>query len=117
MRKLILTCVFALLLSGCATIKNPFDQPKLVTVEATYGATLAIAVGYRDSCAKRLIPPSCRPIVKQMQAYGAQAQGAILYARDFSRKNPTLDATDAIRVAQDAVSALRNYQTKQGVSQ
>jgi hypothetical protein len=115
MKRIIFSIVLLLSLSACASIKNPFDKPKLVTVEASYGAVLSIAVGYRDACAKRLIPPDCRPIVKQMQAYGLRAQNAIVYARTFSKNNPTLDATNAIRVAQDAVNALKDYQSQVGV--
>lgn len=116
MKRLILSIVLTLALTACAAIKNPVDTPKLATVEASYGAALSIAVGYRDACAKRLIPPDCRPIVKQIQAYGIRAQNAIVYARSFVRKNPTLDATVAIRVAQDAVTALKDYQAKAGVN-
>ena len=115
MKRILISLVLALTLTACAAIKNPFDKPKLVTVEASYGAVLSLAVGYRDACAKRLIPPDCRPIVKQMQAYGLRAQNAIVYARTFSKNNPTLDATDAILVARDAVTVLKDYQSKVGV--
>lgn len=116
MKKLIVAVVLALALTACASVKNPFDTPKLATVEASYGAALSLAVGYRDACAQRLIPPDCRPIVKQIQAYGLRAQNAVVYARSFVRNNPTIDATDAIRVAQDAVTALKDYQVKAGVN-
>ena len=116
MRKLLVIC-FALALAGCASlsIKNPFTTTTLGDVEAAYGTALSIAVGYRDACAQRLIPPSCRTIVPQVQRYGVQAQNAIVYARSFVRNNPTLDPTTAVKIASDAVSAFSSFEAQAGV--
>lgn len=115
MKKIVLSIVLALALTACASIKNPFTPTTLAQVETAYGAALSVAVGYRDACAQRLIPPDCRPIVKQIQMYGQKAQVAVVYARNFVRNNPTLDASTAIRVAQDAVNVLTVYETTSGV--
>jgi len=115
MKRFLVAISLALALTACASISNPIKPNNLAQVESAYGAALSIAVGYRDACANRLIPPSCRPIVKQVQAYGAKAQAAVIYARSFVRNNPTLDASNAIAIAQDAVAVLQTYETNAGV--
>ena len=115
MKRFIAVIVFALALTACASINNPLSPTTMAQVETAYGAALSVAVGYRDACAQRLIPPACRPIVKQIQVYGQKAQAAVLYARSFVKNNPTVDASTAIRVAQDAVAVLTTYETTSGV--
>lgn len=103
------------LLAGCASIPNPFNKPTLAGVENAYGAALSVAVGYRDACSARLIPPSCRPIVKEVQTYGAKAQASIVVARSFVKNNPTLDITSTLAAAQAAVDDFKNAETRLGV--
>jgi hypothetical protein len=104
MRKLI-PIILALALAACATtsVKNPFGPPSLDAVEAAYGATYALAVGYHDACAARQIPPSCRPIVVKLQKAGQTAQGALVQARDFVDHNPTINPATVIAQATAAV--------------
>lgn len=99
-------------LAACASIPNPFNKPTLAAVEASYGAALSLAVGYRDACALRRIPPDCRLIVPRVQKYGAVAQAEMLVARRFVKDNPTIDATTVLITAQDAVTALKNATPK-----
>ena len=118
LRKL-LPFLLALGLMGCTTvasINNPISTPTLAAVESSYGAALSVAVGYRDACAQRLIPSSCRPIVAQLQTYGRQAQGAVVAARNFVRNNPTIDPVSAVLAAQAAVSDFKEAQTRLGVN-
>ena len=110
-----LALAFVTALAACASIPNPFTKPTLAAVEASYGAALSVAVGYRDACAKRLIPPDCRTIVPKVQSYGAQAQSAVLVARRFVKNNPTIDATAVLTTAQDAVNALKANTPTTGV--
>ena len=79
------------------------------------GAALAVAVGYRDACAARAIPSSCRPIVFRLQEVGRQAQASVLAARNFVRNYPTLSAANAINAAQDAVNFFKSTQSSLGV--
>jgi len=116
MKKIILAVVLSLSLTACASIKNPFDKPTLAAVESGYGAALSLAVGYRDACAKRQIPPSCRPIVAELQFYGRKAQAAVVSARNFARNNPTLDITSALLAAKAAVDDFKAVETKHGVN-
>jgi hypothetical protein len=114
MKTLLVTC-FAVLLSACTTINNPLTPGRLATIESTYGAALSVAVGYRNACARKAIPPSCRPIVVQLQNAGRVAQTRVLALRQFVQQNPTLDATNLISAAQSAVQAFQDVQTVYGV--
>lgn len=107
--------LLALGLSACATFQNPVNQSQLTTVEAAYGTALSIAVAYRDACAQRIIPSSCRPIVVQMQNFAAKAQGAIVAARTFVSNNPTLSAVTVLTAAQQAVGDFQAVQAQYGV--
>ncbi|MFA5897681.1 MAG: hypothetical protein WC829_01080 [Hyphomicrobium sp.] len=122
MKRLIPVFLLALALAGCANLPNPFASfsnplttPTLAAVESTYGAALSVAVGYRDACAARTIPVSCRTVVPIVQAYGKRAQGAIVAARGFVKNNPKLDATSLLIAAQTAVTDFKDVQNKLGV--
>lgn len=104
-----------LTLGACATVPNPITPTTLTDVEAGYGAAEALAVAYRDSCNKRIIKPSCRTIVVQLQKYGGLAQQEILRARAFVVANPTVNAAGAVGLASAAVQDFINYETKSGV--
>lgn len=95
--------LFTLALSACATIQNPIGITDLASVESAYGVALSVAVGYHDSCAKKLIPRSCRAIVVKLQAADRVAQAALVRARSFVKNNPTLGAGSVIQIAKDAV--------------
>ncbi len=121
MKKLLLACLVALPLAACASMPNPFTSianplgtTQLGTIESAYGVALSAAVAYHDVCVKRIIPPSCRPIVLQLQQKARLVQGAIVAARGVA-KNPTLDAVSAIATAQQALNDFQNFQAANGV--
>lgn len=117
MRKLI-GLALVLCLSACGSlgsIQNPITQNRLATIESTYGVLLSVAVGYRNACAEKRLPRSCRPIVAQLQSAGRVAHNRVLELRAFVRDNPTLDATVLITSAQSAVAAFQDVQTVYGV--
>lgn len=119
MKKLIVLAL-SLSLAGCAfnplaSFSNPVSGDALAKAEADYGAALSIAVAYRNSCAQRLIPPACRPIVKQIQNAENYAHSQILVARNFVNNNPTVDATVLIMTAQQAVAAYQTVASTNGV--
>lgn len=130
MRKLLTIIALSLSLAGCAganksvfeggssivaPIRNPIGQSELDKIRAAYGSALAIAVGYRDACAQRLIPASCRTAVRKMQPYGEKAQRAFVVARNFVANNPTISAVSVLQAAWDAVKDLQLVQNELGV--
>lgn len=112
MKKLLIAAAMALCLGGCANF-NPFasfqnvSTQSLASAEESYGGALAIAVAYRNACDQRLIPSSCRTIVKSIQIAENYAYGQLKVARDFVKNNPTVDATVIITTAQQAVAAFQ----------
>lgn len=130
MKKILSIFILASALAGCAgsqksileggssiiaPIQNPVGQSELDKIRAAYGSALAIAVGYRDACAQRLIPPSCRTAVRKMQPYGEKAQRAFVAARNFVANNPTISAVSVLQAAWDAVKDLQIVQSELGV--
>ena len=115
MKKFVLALSFALALTACASIHNPITTPTLASVESSYGVALSLAVGYRDACAERKIPPSCRPIVVALQTYGAKAQSAVIAARNFVKNNPTISATSALLAAKAAIDDFSAAEATYGV--
>lgn len=104
--RIIAAIILSVSLAACATIKN-ITPTTLADLESVYGAAEAIAVGYRDSCDNRLLPPSCRMIVPAVQKYGAMAQEKVLAARKFVAENPTVDASAQVAIAFAAVKQLK----------
>jgi hypothetical protein len=98
-----------------ASIPNPLSQTTLADVEIGYGAALALAVNYRDACAAREIPPSCRPVVRKLQTYGALTQTGILQARAFVKNNPTDDAAVIVNQAAQALATFVALERSNGI--
>lgn len=108
--KKVLALALTISLAGCAglSIQNPISTTTLAQAESTYGIALSAAVAYRNSCAQKLIPSTCRATVQKIQVYGASAQSAMLKARNFVRANPTLDPSAMISAASITVEAFRD---------
>lgn len=103
-----------LFLSACSTIQNPLTPSRMDKVDASWGAALAVANGYYDSCEKRLINQKCRTIIAEMQRVVPVIETKILKARQFS-ENPTISSIDLISVASDAINDFKLYQADHGV--
>lgn len=118
MKRLLLVAFCAMSIGACTplfSIPNPVSRTDLGYVEATYGTALALMVGYRNSCASKVIPPSCRPVVEKLQSANAVAKVAIDNAHAFVKNNPTVNASSLIAAAQAAVDAFRNIEAQNGV--
>jgi len=114
MRKALIVAALAIGLGGCvngqlvnpfASFTNPVSKDTLAKVESAYGAALSVAVGYRNACANKALPPSCRAIVVQIQNADKYAHAQILVARAFVKNNPTVDASAVLTTAKQAVDA------------
>lgn len=104
--------LIALALSGCALFQsaiNPITQSRVDTINASWGATLALGANYHDACAQRLIPPSCRPIVLQLQPAAIPVQAAVNTMNKAAIGGTTTLAT----LAQTASDAINDYKTLQ----
>ena len=105
--KRILSLVIVLLVAGCATLQNPITADRLTTIKSGYGIALSAAVAYRDSCAQRLIPPSCRLIVPQIVNANRKVEVALARLNSLKQLGPTIDVTQAIDQLSGAVNDLK----------
>lgn len=110
-----LVFALALFVSGCAAhIPNPITGSRLDIVNASWGATLAIAVNYRDACAERLIPPSCRTIVPRLQRAAMPVQAQVDKANQASTRS-TVNAAELVSYASDAINDFKILLMELGV--
>ena len=130
MKKVLIICL-ALSLGGCAstlqTIKDDAAavKAKIVqvvtpqnadTVEAAYGSALAIVVGYRDLCQRKVINKSCWIVIAKMQPYENKAYNAVKAMRKFVNDNPNVDASSIVQIAYNAVTTFKQVQNANGVN-
>lgn len=122
MRKIFVIFVGSIALAGCQTfnpfqsIANPVSNKTLAEVEAGYGVALSAAVSYRQLCAQKVIArANCAPVVAKLQKGSIKVQGAVVAARNFVKQHPTLDATQVIGAAQQALSDFQVVQAANGV--
>lgn len=118
MKRIILALAItaSIALSGCARFKElfdgaaaasiPVDQITYDTVRSSYGVAISLANGYRDTCVRRLIAPTCRTVVRKMQEYDARVYPLVRAARG--------DAT-YLGVALAAVNEFKAFQAANGV--
>lgn len=125
MKKLVIAIALSLSLGACAQLQKtadflttgvtiPVKQQTVDTLNASWGAALAVADGYREACVARVIPPSCRTVVKRMQAAAGPIHAAVKRARMLAL-NPNINATEVIRIASDAVNDFKILQMEMGV--
>ena len=120
-RKIIAIAALGFLLSGCVngrsifdTWQNPVTQSRIDKVNAGWGTALSLANGYRETCIQRIIPSSCREVVRKMQAVVPSIHAKVVRARAFA-KNPTISTIDLVQVASDAVNDFKVMQMQLGV--
>ncbi len=135
MRRFLLLPVIliALAVSGCAgtkvgdllsvatsTVTNPVRSVDIYRVKNVYAATLQLVVDYRKYCWDRsyavlmadpVAKPVCRYrriVVRTAQTTQVKAGSAIRSADSFVRDNPTLNASNVIGAAWQAVTDFQN---------
>lgn len=128
-RVLVLAGVLAL--GGCGTVgdvvsrvgagiaqgvPNPITQVDIYRVRNTYAASLEAAAAWRTYCYARpyavlirdpIARPICqdrRSVIRRLQDARPRVASAVRIADDFVTRNPTLDASTALRTAWDAIA-------------
>jgi hypothetical protein len=110
MKKALIAFLLALTVSGCGTFgtyTNPVTTDRLTSIKQGYGIALSGAVAYRDACAQRLIPPSCRIVVPQLVAANRKVVIALANLSRLQALGPTVDITSALSVLSSAVVDLQ----------
>lgn len=98
-------------------VPNPVSNTRFVSIEASFGIALAAANAYIDlyeknRCTKakpESISNICarRSVVDKMRLAGTEARLALQKAKNLLVNNPTLDATELLNAAEDAVATFR----------
>ena len=105
--------LFVLALGACAS--NPISREALVAAESGYGAALSAFNGYKDLCARRVIPSSCRTVVQTIQPKVRVAHVAVTYARNLHLQGNTVLLPAAMIDAQRAINDLKAANAQLGV--
>lgn len=120
--KKFLILALVLNLGACAQVQKFKDEivatvtpTNINKVQDAYGAALALAVGYRDLCQRKVIDKSCWNVIAMLQPYENKAYNAVTAARNFVTANPNLDATSLLNAALSEISALRTAEANNGV--
>lgn len=120
MRKLVL--VLSLLLAGCAgtlpslNLNTTVSRNTLLGIESAYGIALSGERTYKNLCKSKAITGSCKTIVVQLQAADKKAIQAIRDAVRFMEAYPTVDSSNVLQAAQNAVAQLQSILSTNGVS-
>lgn len=121
MRKIILASLLALSLAGCSTFKNietavqlgtasianPVTPTRLNQMES---ATILVFAGlnaWKASCAKGLIPPSCKDQIFTVQVYTRQIPPYLTRLRAFVKNNDQVNAIIVFNQIIDTISAVK----------
>lgn len=120
--KYALVIALGLSVAGCeslsaltGSVRNPVTRSDFAVAEASYGAVLVGARGYKAACAAKEIPRTCRAIVVKLRYAEDKAYKAIVRARTFIINNPQINASSIFTAAKDAIADFRLIATNNGV--
>lgn len=130
MRRIIIALTLALSLGGCAGVPDPFKLLTLATASVQNPVTptmlyqaeqgmVAVVEGlliYKDSCARKVIPQSCREVIAQIQVYTRQAKPLLVSLRKFVRENDQVNAVAVYNAVQDLLAKIKAARAASGVT-
>lgn len=109
-----------LLLPGCPgpslNISSDVTLNTVLGIESAYGIALAGERTYKRLCINHAVPVTCRVIVVNMQAADRKAIIAMRDAVTFIKTYPTVDASNILGAARNAISDLQNIVSAAGVN-
>lgn len=125
--KSIVGITLILMVTSCSWIsqkyQNPVNQNRLVAVESGYGIVLSAALVYKalPPCAPSetiTISRLCKDagVITQLQVADRKVQAALVAARNFVDKNPTVDASGIIQVVTDAINDFKATMAKYNIA-
>lgn len=120
--KKILILFFALSLTACASIPNPFKTNNLYEIEAAVGVARISVLGYFSlrQCKKSEIVTTTnvcarRSVKVQLQIADRNLQFALIEARQFIKNNPTIDPSEAFKAVRGALSLFQSIALNNGI--
>lgn len=133
MRKIIAITILALSLGGCATpfdtfvknvetavslgtvsVANPITPARLEQVESTIQIVFIGLNSWKTSCAKGLLPPSCKGQIFTVQVYTRQIKPYLKQLRIFVRNNDQVNAMTIFNQLTAAIDAAKAQATASG---
>lgn len=117
MRKIAVLFV-VLWLGACAnlaSVTNPVTPQMLNTAENTMIVIFAGLNAYKESCAQKIIPDSCRGVIAEMQSYTIRVPALLGTARRLVRSGDQINAITAYNELINLMTSLRQQAAAKGV--
>ncbi len=109
-----------LLLPGCPgpslNISNEVTLNTVLGIESAYGIALAGERTYKKLCITHAVAVNCRATVTSMQMADRRAIQSMRDAVAFIKTYPTVDASNVLSAARNAVIDLQNIVSATGVN-
>jgi hypothetical protein len=124
MKRILILCVVALSLGGCANVKTAFDvatTPVTITEATVYKVenglktVTAGLVAYRRLCIQKLIDRKCRTVIVGIQPYTIAAAQALGDMRAAVKANNQVNALAAYSMLQGLITNIQNQRQRAGV--
>jgi hypothetical protein len=130
MKRIIIALALSLSLSGCitfaelgtafqlgtASITNPVTKTRLNQMESAITIVFAGLNAWKYSCAKGLIPVSCREQIAQVQIYTRQIPPYLTQLRGFVKTNDQINATVVFNTLTSLVGTVKSQAAASGAS-
>ena len=130
MKRIIIALALSLSLSGCitfaelgtafqlgtASITNPVTKTRLNQMESAITIVFAGLNAWKSSCAKGLIPVSCREQIAQVQIYTRQIPPYLTQLRGFVKTNDQINATVVFNTLTSLIGTVKSQAAASGAS-
>jgi hypothetical protein len=130
MKRIIIALALSLSLSGCitfaelgtafqlgtASITNPVTKTRLNQMESAITIVFAGLNAWKSSCAKSLIPVSCREQIAQVQIYTRQIPPYLTQLRGFVKTNDQINATVVFNTLTSLIGTVKSQAAASGAS-
>jgi hypothetical protein len=130
MKRIILVITLSLSLSGCitfseletafqlgtASVTNPVTKTRLNQMESAVTIVFAGLNAWKSSCAKGLIPVSCRQQIAQVQIYTRQIPPYLVQLRGFVKANDQINATVVFNSLTSLIGTVKSTAAANGAS-
>lgn len=115
-----LAFAFALTVIGCAPglingVNNPITKEVLYTVENSAIVVFAGLNAYKKSCVQKVIPESCREVLKEVHKYTVAIPSVLLDLRKFVKENDQVNAIKAYNTVVTMVAHAKQVAVSRGV--
>jgi len=123
MRKIIIACVLAFALTGCAgqfgkiqdviavtttNVQNPVTKKSLYQFENAMVVAFVGLNSYKRACVAKAIPQSCKTTIAKLQVYTRKIPGVLRQVRAFVKNNDQVSAITAFNTAKALLAEFKS---------